>query len=201
MTAAPADPVRRSVDWIYGGVWGVLTRWFRVTPDPPELPSATNAPPVSMRPADGFLNYQQQSFGQDEIVQTSWYPSTLWGLSLQVHIFSSGMRARQVEQASLTMQQAEVNLKATEQRLLTGQLQQKAVLSAAQESYTTGKASLALSKRIFEQTSAKFSEGMASSFELTQEHASYLTAQQTYIQRVVDLLQARVDMRKALDLF
>ena len=59
MTAAPADPVRRSVDWIYGGVWGVLTRWFRVTPDPPELPSATNAPPVSMRPADGFLNYQR----------------------------------------------------------------------------------------------------------------------------------------------
>lgn len=151
----------------------------------------------------GFINYQQQ-FSYTEFQPGNgdfWFPSSLWGLQLNVPIFSSGMRSRQVQQAKLSMEQAQVNLKATEQRLLTGQLQQKAVLSAAQQSYTTGKASLALSKRIFEQTSAKFSEGMASSFELTQEHASYLTAQQTYIQRIVDLLQARVDMRKALDLF
>ncbi|MBS1546440.1 MAG: TolC family protein [Bacteroidetes bacterium] len=151
----------------------------------------------------GFINYQQQ-FNYTEFKPsdgTFWFPSSMWGLQLNVPIFSSGMRSRQVQQAKLSMDQAQVNLKATEQRLLTDRLQQQAVLTSAQESYTTGKASLALSKRIFEQTSTKFSEGMASSFELTQEHGNYLTAQQTYIQRMVDLLKARVDMRKALDLF
>jgi outer membrane protein TolC len=151
----------------------------------------------------GFINYQQQ-FNYTEFKPgngTFWFPSSMWGLQLNVPIFSSGMRHRQVQQAQISLQQAELNLKATEQRLMTEQLQQKAVLTAAQESYNTGKTSLALSRRIFEQTSVKFSEGMATSFELTQEHSNYLQTQQAYIQRIVDLLKARVDMRKALDLF
>ncbi len=152
---------------------------------------------------NGFINYQQQfSYTKFEPGNGSyWFPSSLWGLSLNVPIFSSGMRARQVQQADLSMQQAQVNLKATEQRLLTNYLSQQAALIAAQESYETGKSSLALNKRIFDQTSIKFSEGMASSFELTQQNNDYLASQQTYIQRVVDLLRARVDMHKALDLY
>lgn len=151
----------------------------------------------------GFINYQQQFSNTDFTPGDGnfWFPSSMWGLQLNVPIFSSGMRHKQVAQAKLSLQQAELNLKATEQRLLTDQLQQKAVLTAAQESYNTGKNSLALSRRIFEQTSVKFSEGMATSFELTLEHSNYLQTQQAYIQRIVDLLKARVDMRKALDLF
>ena len=111
------------------------------------------------------------------------------------------MRHQQVKQAKLALEQANVNLKATEQRLLAEKEQQQAILRAAQDSYETGKRNLALSKSIFDRTSIKFTEGLASSFELTQEHGSYLTTQQTYIQRVVDLLQARADMRKALDAY
>jgi len=152
---------------------------------------------------NGFINYQQQySYTEFEPGNGSfWFPSSMWGLSLNVPIFSSGMRARQVEQANLTMQQAEVNLKATDQRLLTDRLTQQAALIAAQANYETGKNSLALSERIFQQTSVKFSEGVASSFELTQQNNDYLASQQIYIQRVVDLLRARVDMHKALDLY
>ena len=151
----------------------------------------------------GFINYQQQ-FSNVDFNPTDgdfWFPSSMWGLSLNVPIFSSNMRKKQVEQAQLTMQQAQVNLKATEQNLLTEHLRQQALLVASQENYDTGKKSLALSKRIFEQTSVKFNEGMASSFELTQEHANYLASQQTYIQQIVDLLKARVDMHKALDMY
>lgn len=75
------------------------------------------------------------------------------------------------------------------------------MLTAAQDSYSTAKANMELAQRIFQRTSVKFNEGMGSSFELTQEHANYLTAQQQYIQGMVDLLQARADMRKALDLY
>ena len=48
---------------------------------------------------------------------------------------------------------------------------------------------------------AGFTNGSAASFELTQEQGNYLLQQQTYIQRMVELLIARADLRKALDLY
>lgn len=150
----------------------------------------------------GFINYQQQFNGLEFTPgEGPWFPGSLWGLSLNVPIFSSGMRANRVKQMKLGLKEAEVNLKGTEQRLLTTYLQQQAVLRSAEDNYATAKANMDLSQRIFERTSIKFNEGVGSSFELTQEHGNYLTAQQTYIQRMVDLLQARTDMRKALDMY
>lgn len=151
----------------------------------------------------GFFNYQQAyNYMEFDIGNGSWwFPGSLWGLQLNVPIFSSGMRHQQVRQAKLSLEQANVNAKATEQRLLAEKEQQQAILRAAQDSYDTGRRNLALSRSIFDRTSIKFTEGMASSFELTQEHGNYLTMQQTYIQRIVDLLQARADMRKALDAY
>jgi len=150
----------------------------------------------------GFINYQQQ-FSSDKFTpgEGPWFPSSMWGLQLNVPIFSSGMRQQRVKQAQLTLEQAQVNLKGTEQRLLTQHLQQQTLLHAAQDSYETAEANLALARSIFERTSTKFNEGVSSSFELSQEHANYLASQQNYIQRTVDLLQARTDMRKALDLY
>lgn len=150
----------------------------------------------------GFINYAQQ-YNSVEFNpgKGPWFPASLWGLSLNVPIFSSGMRQQRVQQARLSLDEANVGLKATEQRLLTEHLQRQAVLRAAQDNYETSKKNMALNKTIFERVSTKFSEGVGSSFELTQEHSNYLLSQQTYIQRIVDLLQARTDMRKALDLF
>jgi len=150
----------------------------------------------------GFINYQQQFNGEKFVPgEGPWFPGSLWGLSLNVPIFSSGMRSNRVKQARIGVKEAEVNLKATEQRLLTTYLQQQAVLRSAEDSYATAKANMDLAQRIFERTSVKFNEGVGSSFELTQEHSNYLTAQQNYIQSMVNLLQARTDMRKALDLY
>ena len=151
----------------------------------------------------GFINYQQAyNYTEFDIGNGSWwFPGSLWGLQLNVPIFSSGMRMQQVKQAKLSLEQAGVNVKATEQRLLAEKEQQQAMLQAAQDSYDTGKRNMELGRSIFDRTSIKFTEGVASSFELTQEHGNYLTAQQNYIQRMVDLLQARAEMRKALDLY
>ncbi len=151
----------------------------------------------------GFINYQQAyNYTEFDIGNGAWwFPGSMWGLQLNVPIFSGGMRQQQLKQAKLSLEQAGINAKATEQRLLAEREQQQAVLRAAQDSYETGRRNLALSQSIFDRTSIKFTEGVSSSFELTQEHGNYLTTQQTYIQRIVDLLQARADMRKALDAY
>ena len=58
MTPAIASgQVERAGRWIYDGLWGVLTRWFRVPKEPPSLPCMPGDSLESFRPAAGFLRY------------------------------------------------------------------------------------------------------------------------------------------------
>ena len=151
----------------------------------------------------GFLSHQQVWNGPDFDPGGTYpfYPTTLWGLKLTVPIFSSTSRIQKVKQASLALQQAEVNRTATSERLKVMAEQSRSQARTAYDNFKTEERSLALARSIFDRTSIKFTEGAAASFELTQEQGNYLMAQQTYIQRMVELLMARADLRKALDLY
>ncbi len=129
------------------------------------------------------------------------YPTTLWGLKLTVPIFSSGMRYHKAQQTKIGIEQAKVNIEATDHRLRATTDQQRNNARIAFDSYTIEKRNLELSRSILERTTIKFSSGLASSFELTQEQSHYLSVQQIYVQRLVDLLIARTELRKALDLY
>lgn len=129
------------------------------------------------------------------------FPTTLWGLQLNVPILSSGNRYHKVQQGKLALEQVKINQAATEQRLIAQSEQQRTATRAAYDNYKTEERNLGLSKNIFDRTSIKFTNGSAASFELTQEQGNYLLAQQSYIQRMVELLMARADLRKALDLY
>jgi len=94
-----------------------------------------------------------------------------------------------------------VNLTATEQRLLAEAAERSEKARTALETYTTERQNLDLARRIFDRTSIKFTNGLASSFELNQDQTQYLTAQQMYINALVNLALARTDLRKALDLY
>ncbi|MBL7953224.1 MAG: TolC family protein [Flavobacteriales bacterium] len=151
----------------------------------------------------GFFNHQQVWNGPDFDPGGAYpfYPTTLWGLKLSVPIFSSGSRYHKVKQAEIALKQTEVNRTATEQRLKAFAEQSRTQARTAFDNYKTEERSLELSKNIFDRTSIKFTNGAAASFELTQEQGNYLIAQQMYIQRVVELLMTRADLRKALDLY
>lgn len=151
----------------------------------------------------GFLNHQQVWNGPDFDPggKYPFYPTTLWGLKLTVPLFSSGGRYHKVKQAELALKQTEVNRTATEQRLKAFAEQSRTQARTAYDNYKTEERSLALSRNILDRTSIKFTNGAAASFELTQEQGNHLLAQQAYIQRVVELLMARADLRKALDLY
>ncbi len=152
----------------------------------------------------GFFAHQQQWNAIDLEPFNGpipWFPATLWGVNLNIPIFSSGQRGSKLQQAKLGLAQAEVNLEATEERLRLEHLQRQNDLLTARDLYQSEKERMELAKNIWERTSLKFTEGLSSSFELTQEHGNFLMAQQTYIQSIVTLLQARADMRKALDMY
>lgn len=43
--------------WFYRGLWGVLTRWFRVPAHPPTLPAMSGETIDAFQPDNGFLRY------------------------------------------------------------------------------------------------------------------------------------------------
>lgn len=151
----------------------------------------------------GFLQHSQVWNGPsfDPGGEYPFFPTTVWGLQLNVPILSSGNRYHKVQQSRLALEQVKINQTATEQRLRATAEQQRSQTRAAFDNYRSEERNLGLSKNIFDRTTIKFNNGSAASFELTQEQGNYLLAQQSYIQRMVELLIARADLRKALDLY
>jgi outer membrane protein TolC len=153
---------------------------------------------------NGFFSHQQQ-WNANTFEPISgpipWFPATLWGVNLNVPIFSSGARSSRFQQARLGLKQAEVNRTMTEERLRLEHLQRRNDVVTAQDLYRSERERMELAKNVFDRTSLKFTEGVSSSFELTQEQGSYINAQRLYIQRLVDLVNARTELRRALDRF
>ena len=54
--------VERVSQWCYRGLWGVLTRWFKVPDQPPALPVSAGETFESFQPAPGFLRYMKLTF-------------------------------------------------------------------------------------------------------------------------------------------
>jgi membrane protein YdbS with pleckstrin-like domain len=54
--------VEQVSQWVYEGLWGVLTLWFRVPAQPPTLPALAGEAIQSFRPAQGFLRYLKFQF-------------------------------------------------------------------------------------------------------------------------------------------
>jgi membrane protein YdbS with pleckstrin-like domain len=50
------------VTWLYRGVWGILTRWFRVPEHPPTLPTPAREELQTFRPSEGYLRYLKLQF-------------------------------------------------------------------------------------------------------------------------------------------
>ena len=47
----------RAAEWVYKGVWKILSDWFKVPPTPPELPVEGDTPVLSFHPSLRFLSY------------------------------------------------------------------------------------------------------------------------------------------------
>src|SRR5690349_4882621 len=54
--------VEKTSAWLYRGIWGVLTKWFRVPAAEPTLPVGPGEQLQSFRPSDGFLRYLKFQF-------------------------------------------------------------------------------------------------------------------------------------------
>lgn len=150
----------------------------------------------------GFFNYQtsaqRNEFNLFEVDQ-DWFPTTVWGLSLKIPIFSSGMRRSQVQQAKIESERADLFLKQAKEGAALELKSTRNDMIFGIENYQTSLESKELATRIFDKTQIKYNEGISSSFELTQAKNQLLETQGLYVSAVLNLLNSANALNKALN--
>ncbi|HLA56843.1 MAG TPA: TolC family protein [Flavobacterium sp.] len=146
-----------------------------------------------------FVNYGTFGSGHDFDFLTSkqkYYDFSLLGVSLNVPIFSSFARSARTQQAKIAYEQAKTQLTETEQRLKLQYQQAKSEYEFSVEEYATQKNSLALAEHIEGKQQIKFTEGLSTSFDFSDAQRQLYTAQQDYLQSMVDVVNKRAALEK-----
>lgn len=149
-----------------------------------------------------FFSYQYQAYRLefDFFANKPWYPATMWGLQLQIPIFSSGMRSAKVAQNRIELEKSEINLQQLDQSLRMQAYLAKTEFLNAVDAYRLQKESLALAESIQNKTLIKYKEGVVSSLEFNQAQTQYLSQQANYINSLFALLTAKVNLEKIMNL-
>lgn len=149
----------------------------------------------------GFLNYgatgnsDDFTFFNDEQI---YYSQSILGLSLNVPIFSSGMRAARTKQKKMEYEQALLDLQRTKNQVRLEIESAKADYRFSLENLAAQQESLALAERIENKNQIKFFEGLASSFELSEAQRQLYTAQQNVLQAMLEVINDRVELENVL---
>lgn len=149
----------------------------------------------------GFFSYQQSAL-RNEFNFTDkdekWFPATIWGVTLQVPVFSGFARYHNVGKARLELEKSQVLKSQVEQGLKLQLQAAKSDYLVALNQYKTEKENLALAEKIRNKTLIKYNQGMATSLELTQTENQHLSTQGNYIRSVFQLLNAKTKLDKLM---
>ncbi len=126
-------------------------------------------------------------------------PPNMVAVSVSVPIWSSGKRAAAVTEKKLAYEAAVNTLEETTDQLGIQYQQLRFNLSNAYETYVNEKQNIDVTQRVFTSTTNKFEHGVASNLELTNASNDLITAQSTYVQAVLTLVNAQVELAKFLN--
>lgn len=125
-----------------------------------------------------------------------WFANSMWGLTLNIPITSSGNRWAKEQRAKIVVQQTSNKKDLLVRSLKYQEVQGKIQYNDAFDQLLREKDNVDLSKKIYERTIIKRNEGMATSLEVSQTQSQYISSQATYIQAILDVLQAKINLDK-----
>ncbi len=122
------------------------------------------------------------------------------GASLNIPIFTSGMRNARVSEAKFDLAKADLAKENAGQGLIMEFETAKSNYQTAYSNFITNRESMDLSKKVYDKTVIKYKEGVSSSFELTQNQNQFLTAESNYYNSVLSLLNAKAKLDRILSI-
>ncbi len=146
---------------------------------------------------NAFLNYGSTAFSDSFTFFDSdqqWFDSSILGFDLSIPIFSSLKRSSSTQRAKIALEKAKTRLTETEEQIRLQLEKAKSDYQLAIEQYATTQENLDLAERIERKNQIKYKEGIASSFELRQAQTQLYSAQQEYLQSMVDVINAKTEL-------
>ena len=150
----------------------------------------------------GFVNYGTTAFDNEFVFfdsETSWYQSSIFGVSMEVPIFSSLQRSAKTQQAKIALDQAKTDFTYATQQIRLELDRARSNFEYAIENYHTSEKNLNLAEGIEKKNRVKYKEGISSSFDLRQAQIQLYTAQQEYIDSMKSLIDTKVALETVLN--
>jgi outer membrane protein TolC len=148
-----------------------------------------------------FFQTQQQAFRNDFdfFDNKPWYPANMWGLNLNVPIFSSGQRNAKVKQAELMREKTELLIGSLKEGLSLQVMNAKVNLKAAWDMMLSNQQSMLIAEKILNNAQIKFKEGVISSTDFTQVENQLIRSQSDYINSAYEMLKAKLELDKLIN--
>ncbi|WP_222937182.1 TolC family protein [Cytophaga sp. FL35] len=151
---------------------------------------------------NSFVNYGSSSFADKFTFFDSdqdWFDSSVLGLDLSIPIFSSGKRSASTARAKIALEKAKTQLSEAEEQIRLQLESAKSEYILSIEEYNTAKQNLGLAERIENKNQIKYTEGLASSFELRQAQTQLYDAQQGFLQSMVEVINKKTALELILN--
>lgn len=142
-------------------------------------------------------NYtNQQYYGEGGMRMT---PPNVVQVSVRMPLWSSGKRAAGVIEKKIAYEEAKNTLSETTDNLAIQYSQLCFNLTNAYETYINEKENIEVTQRVFASTTNKYQWGAASNMELTNASNDLISAQSTYVEAILSLVDAQVELEKFLN--
>jgi outer membrane protein TolC len=151
---------------------------------------------------NAFVNYGGNSFSDRFNFLSSgqqWFGSSVLGVDLNIPIFSSLGRSASTQRAKIALEKAKTQLTEAQEQIRLQLESAKSDYILAVEQYGTSKENLELAERIETKNQIKYTEGLATSFELRQAQTQLYTSQQEYLQSMVDVINKKTELETILN--
>jgi len=146
----------------------------------------------------GYQYSEKDYFGKKEGFNMT--PPNALSVQVSMPLWSSGKRAAGVVEKKIALEEARNTFEETADNLGIQNEQLRYNLQNAYDTYTNEQENMGVTQRVFDNTSLKFQQGVASNLDLVNASNDLITAQSTYVQAVLTLVNAQVELEKFLNL-
>ncbi|MFC2081147.1 TolC family protein [Bacteroidota bacterium] len=143
----------------------------------------------------GFYNHTEKILKPDFDMT----PPNMIGLQMNLPIFSSGARKSKLDKAKINYETILNNKELLTSQLLIQEKQLRYNLRSGMEQYESQKKNVEVSRRVYDNINLKYQQGLVSSLDLTTANNNYLQAETSYINALMQLLNAQLELDKLLN--
>ena len=123
-----------------------------------------------------------------------WFGASLFGINMSIPIFSSLGRSASTKKAKINVEKSKRDLLTTRQEIEIKIKRAENEFNFAQQNLQIKNQALSLARKIEKKNQIKFSEGISSSFELSQAQTQLYNAQKEYIEAMLDVLNKHISL-------